>query len=370
MSIRQELICRWVRPYIVRELPAWGKVYSLLIGGWKRDSRWAGAKLKTIRGKLHGYEMTLDISRWSERYTYFLGRFYDLETQLFMKRFLRPGDRVADVGANVGMITLLAARLVGPEGVVEAFEPNPVCQRKVEQALVRNRIGHVRLHGVGLGAETSHGRLSVKSVNSGEGTLTPVDDKSGFDTMHDVRVVRGDSILAIDARALAFVNERRGLRVPRAARAAHDPRAPPAARVDRGRGGAPTARGQDRHGCLPNDARLRLHRVRDGAAPRPLWPRARAAAVHGAVPREAERPLDPARRAVRGARALAPAHPGPASAEGHASANPGGRYASSSGMTPLLAPNAASGQPNTCCMTVRCTSARRCSAPNTTCWSA
>ena len=205
MSIRQEVICKWVRPYIVRELPGWGKVYSLLIGGWKRDALWAGAKLRTIRGKFHGYEMTLDISRWSERYTYFLGRFYDLETQLFMKRFLRPGDRVADVGANVGMITLLAARLVGPEGVVEAFEPNPVCQRKVEHALVRNRIGHVRLHGVGLGAETSHARLSVKSVNSGEGTLTQVDDKSGFDTVHEVRVVRGDSILAIDARALAFI---------------------------------------------------------------------------------------------------------------------------------------------------------------------
>lgn len=205
MSIRQELVCRWVRPYIVRELPGWGKVYALLIGGWKRDAQWAGAKLRTIRGKLHGYEMTLDISRWSERYTYFLGRFYDLETQLLMKRFLRPGDRVADVGANVGMITLLAARLVGPEGVVEAFEPNPVCQRKVEHALVRNRIGHVRLHGVGLGAETSHARLSVKSINSGEGTLTPVDDRSGFDTIHDVRVVRGDSILAIDARAIALI---------------------------------------------------------------------------------------------------------------------------------------------------------------------
>ena len=279
---------------------AWGKVYWLLIGGWKRDSLWTGAKLRTIRGKLHGYEMTLDISRWSERYTYFLGRFYDLETQLFMKRFLRPGDRMADVGANVGMITLLAARLVGPEGVVEAFEPNPVCQRKVEHALVRNQIGHVRLHGVGLGTETSHARLSVKSVNSGEGTLTPVDDKSGFDTMHEVRVVSGRFNPGHRCAChRVHQDRRRGLRVPRAARDAHDPRAPPAARVDRGRGGAPAARGQERHGRLPDDARTAATRLRDGAASRALRPCARAAAVHGAVPREAERALDPERRAVR-----------------------------------------------------------------------
>lgn len=42
-----------------------------------------------------------------------------------MRELLRPGMTVCDVGANLGVITLLAARLVGASGRVLAFEPVP-----------------------------------------------------------------------------------------------------------------------------------------------------------------------------------------------------------------------------------------------------
>jgi FkbM family methyltransferase len=38
---------------------------------------------------------------------------------------IHPGDTVIDVGANVGIYTMLAAELVGPSGHVDAFEPDP-----------------------------------------------------------------------------------------------------------------------------------------------------------------------------------------------------------------------------------------------------
>jgi FkbM family methyltransferase len=41
-------------------------------------------------------------------------------------RRLLPGGVFVDIGANVGYYTLLAARRVGREGRVIAFEPNPV----------------------------------------------------------------------------------------------------------------------------------------------------------------------------------------------------------------------------------------------------
>lgn len=43
----------------------------------------------------------------------------------FMARLVKPGMRVADVGANHGYFTLLMADLVGSEGAVAAFEPHP-----------------------------------------------------------------------------------------------------------------------------------------------------------------------------------------------------------------------------------------------------
>lgn len=45
-------------------------------------------------------------------------------TELF-KKIVRPGSIVADLGANIGYFTLLAARLAGKDGHVYAFEPEP-----------------------------------------------------------------------------------------------------------------------------------------------------------------------------------------------------------------------------------------------------
>jgi len=44
--------------------------------------------------------------------------------QLF-RQALGPGDVVLDIGANIGYWSLIAAKAVGPEGVVYAFEPAP-----------------------------------------------------------------------------------------------------------------------------------------------------------------------------------------------------------------------------------------------------
>jgi FkbM family methyltransferase len=50
------------------------------------------------------------------------GQWEPLTTRYF-KGLVKPGMRVVDVGANIGYYTLLAAKLVGPEGKVWAFEP-------------------------------------------------------------------------------------------------------------------------------------------------------------------------------------------------------------------------------------------------------
>ena len=38
--------------------------------------------------------------------------------------FLKPGMTVLDVGANIGLYSILAAKRVGPGGSVWAFEPS------------------------------------------------------------------------------------------------------------------------------------------------------------------------------------------------------------------------------------------------------
>jgi FkbM family methyltransferase len=61
------------------------------------------------------------------------GEYFESEVNVF-RRFCTPGDVALDIGANIGTHTLALARLVGPGGLVFAFEP----QRIVFQTLCAN----------------------------------------------------------------------------------------------------------------------------------------------------------------------------------------------------------------------------------------
>jgi FkbM family methyltransferase len=55
-----------------------------------------------------------------------LGHFASDEPEFaLLGQFVRPGDSVIDVGANVGHYTVRLSQLVGPQGRVIAFEPVP-----------------------------------------------------------------------------------------------------------------------------------------------------------------------------------------------------------------------------------------------------
>ena len=50
--------------------------------------------------------------------------YYEPAVQLAIRDFVRPGNFVFDVGANIGGITVVASKLVGPRGAVVAVEPS------------------------------------------------------------------------------------------------------------------------------------------------------------------------------------------------------------------------------------------------------
>jgi FkbM family methyltransferase len=48
---------------------------------------------------------------------------FERKEREFLKAYLRTGDLFVDVGANIGLFSLIAARVIGPTGKVFAFEP-------------------------------------------------------------------------------------------------------------------------------------------------------------------------------------------------------------------------------------------------------
>ena len=125
------------RPYIYHELPGGGRLYRGLVGGYQSNARWRGHPLLWERGKLHGYEQRIDLESWSNREFYFVGRYFDVENQLLLRALVKAGETVVDIGANEGMLALMAAKVVGESGRVIAFEPNPGPRGLLQAALDR-----------------------------------------------------------------------------------------------------------------------------------------------------------------------------------------------------------------------------------------
>lgn len=69
------------------------------------------------------HEESADIRKTFQ--TYALNRIHEEATTELFKKIVKRGDVVVDLGANIGYFTLLAARLVGEQGRVYAFEPEP-----------------------------------------------------------------------------------------------------------------------------------------------------------------------------------------------------------------------------------------------------
>ncbi len=84
---------------------------------------------------------------------------FDEERVRAIVRLLRTGDRVWDVGAHKGYVTLAAARAVGPDGRVVAIEPAGANRALLERHLRWNDVRNVRLMPVAMGEADGETRI-------------------------------------------------------------------------------------------------------------------------------------------------------------------------------------------------------------------
>jgi FkbM family methyltransferase len=116
---------------------------------------------------------------------------YDLAVTETIFRLLESGDRAIDVGANVGYMTSIMARRVGPQGSVLSFEPQPEIAAILRDNVERWRcpdeaVGEVTVYEVALSNEpgqrslripqdtdANHERASLRELQ-GEGYSVPV----------------------------------------------------------------------------------------------------------------------------------------------------------------------------------------------------
>ena len=70
---------------------------------------------------------------------------YERDKMECFREYLRPGSVVYDVGANVGIYTVLACRMVGVEGRVFSFEPSPDNVQRLAENIRVNKFNNVEI---------------------------------------------------------------------------------------------------------------------------------------------------------------------------------------------------------------------------------
>ena len=80
------------------------------------------------------------INEWIEK-----GHFYENDVGLFLTRIIRSKDTCVDIGANIGMHSLLMSSLVGPKGKVIAFEPEKVSSEELRANVKLNNFRNIKL---------------------------------------------------------------------------------------------------------------------------------------------------------------------------------------------------------------------------------
>jgi FkbM family methyltransferase len=169
---------------------------ALGAGGWDDnalvDRNWPSAP-QVIRGRVTGMKMALDLTDWMQRRTYFTGRFYQEDLEELLSALVAPGDNFVDVGANIGLVSLHAASLIGPSGKLWAFEPNPEVFARLKRHLEINGLGRSRAFNKGLGSESGKLNLNLFGRHTGKATL--VDRGAPAARTVAAEVCRGDEAL-------------------------------------------------------------------------------------------------------------------------------------------------------------------------------
>jgi FkbM family methyltransferase len=132
----------------------------------------------------------------------YLGVPWELDLQRLLMTMDLRGGVCLDVGANIGVHSLLLSDLVGPGGRVYAFEPEPRNFALLEANLAANRATNVIATAAALGDRVGTCRLAVSPNDFGDHRVIAAPGGPG----REVPITTVDAVLgAVPAGAIRFI---------------------------------------------------------------------------------------------------------------------------------------------------------------------
>jgi len=117
----------------------------------------------------------------------------------FFRRYLRPGDIVIDVGANIGTLSIIGALTVGPTGRVLAVEAHPRISAFLRGNIALNGLTNIEVLLCALGVRTGTAQLTDRRSDDQNRMTTDGGVEVPLRRLDDLRLPQGEiSLLKID----------------------------------------------------------------------------------------------------------------------------------------------------------------------------
>jgi FkbM family methyltransferase len=113
---------------------------------------------------------------------------YERTKQRRFAAAISPNDVVYDLGAQAGLYSLLASRLVGPQGAVYSFEPLPRNVRFLKEHIALNGITNIKIFELAISSTDGTARFADGA--------SPLEGGLSERGRRDVRVARLDTLLS------------------------------------------------------------------------------------------------------------------------------------------------------------------------------
>ncbi len=120
---------------------------------------------RIARLRLGGVRLRCDTQQFLQRQLYFRGSYEEEHCRLWM-RYVRSARTVFDVGANVGLYSLLAS-WSNPKAEIHAFEPTPDIYQKLKHNIALNRMPSITANQLGVSGRSGAAYLSLCRGNDG-----------------------------------------------------------------------------------------------------------------------------------------------------------------------------------------------------------
>ena len=103
--------------------------------------------------------------------SYASNKTHEETTTALFKKVIKKGDVVVDLGANIGYFTLLAAKLVGKDGKVFSFEPEPKNYNYLKKNIELNNYSNVFAFQKAVSNKDGRTTLFICAYDSGHHTI-------------------------------------------------------------------------------------------------------------------------------------------------------------------------------------------------------